>query len=1256
MSDLAMGFQSLPLEYQRVICLAQDRHTMTITPLQELSGGWSGAVIYLVSVSPHDTRRVEHVILKLDRTRTSSHADEVTRHTRAMSNAPPEFTRDHIAALAFDRVEHDGAIAIFYRIAGQSLRDYRPLSSYRRQSQLKTIFSATNTFLLAEWNVNLAFEQAVHPQRLLERWLSFRLKPGGNIDSFFERVHVDPDTPGFLISGEVFRNPLVYARNIDRWGTARPIDIVTGFLHGDLNTNNILVKFADDNELLEGYYLIDFALFKEQMPLFYDQRYLEMSYLLLAMSQVSFASCMALITRLAEADILEPHQAPIEMAGACAVIGAARSAFAAWVNENHPSLHDDLWGQYWLAGVAVGLSYCHKAGPSDEHRLAGLIYAAANLRRYAALFDLPAPAEVRQLYDERQFNGAPQGSVGPGSSAVASRHNLPAQPTPFIGRQAEVKAVQDLLLRERVRLVTLTGPGGVGKTRLALEAAAELIDRFADGVYFIDLAALREVESVLAAIARTIGLRETSDRPLLDALKGQLQTQRMLLLLDNVEQVTAAAPTLGELLRACPQLALLTTSREALHMRGEHVVPVPPLALPRADLKQPALEQLTRSEAVQLFVERARAVKPDFQLTNENAAAVAEICVRLDGLPLAIELATARMSLFSPQTLLERMGSRLKLLRGGARDLPARQQTLRDTIDWSYELLNLGEQRLFALLSVFLGCTFEAVEVVASAIKRLDETEVDVLEGLASLVDKSLIRQVDQGTGEPRLLMLETIREYAAERLEAAPQFSAAARQAHASYFADFTRRQWERMTGDRREAAFGALEADIENVRAAWRYWVAQGDLEQLGKCTDGLWLFYDARGWYHATVDLTADLLNVLAATPSTPDRAQQEIMLQTSLARALMAIKGYTPEVEAAYTRALELCQGQGEIPQLLPVLRGLASFYLMVGELEKGAQMGAEILRLAERRDDASMRVEGHLVLGSCLFSSDLRVGLSHLEKAIALYDPDQHRARRFRIGNNPGVACFTTSALVLWMLGFPDRALERADEAVALANRLNHPFSMAYALFHTGVLHLWRRELELVQRRAQAALEIAEEHGFQIWRALAICLQGAALAGMGRAEEGLLQLNRGIGLYQELKTPPIFWPLLLAIRAGVYAQAGRAAEGVILLDDVLERAGQQASDPMTADLYRLKGELLLALAPENPAEAEPWFRQALAIGQQRQASMLELRAAISLSRVWRAQGKAEQGRGLLSDAYGKLTEGFTTADLQEARALLADLSS
>jgi predicted ATPase len=1251
---LSPDFGSLPPEYQRLLRLAKEKHHLDVVPLQALAGGQTGALLYLVSVCVGDFRHVQHFVVKFDRLNERAKPTEIERHRLALSQAPTVFAEQNMAKLAHE-VEHEGATALFYTIAGQSLQRFRTLASHERQSRLQALFGATGDHLLRDWNAEAAFEQALHPQKLLEKWLGYRLKPDGHIGSFLKDVFlIDPHTEGFLVQGQIFPNPLSYGSDPGRWKDARPIDVLTGFQHGDLNIGNILARFADDSEQLTGYFLIDFALYKPRMPLLYDLCYLELSYLIRELDRASLQRWVSLVSHYSSRDIPNPKDVPAELAGACAVITAGRESFEGWLQEAHPSLSDDLWGQFWLAAVAAGLNFCNKTALSTEARLAGLIYAAVHLKRYCAQFGVPLPGEVRLLYDASKWGErAPIDKPAPASPL--RRSNLPAEPTPLIGRRAEVAAVTDLLNRENVRLVTLTGPGGTGKTRLAVQAAADAIDRFEDGVFFVDLAPVREPQAVLATIARVVGVRETSSRPLLDELKQELRAQNALLLLDNFEQVTAVATTVAELVRDCSRLKLLVTSREALRVRGEHVFPVPPMGLPRADLKLPSLEQLTQYEAIQLFVERAQAVKADFKLTNENASAVAQICSRLDGLPLAIELATARIGLFSPQALLERVGSRLRLLRGGARDLPVRQQTLRDTIDWSYELLDGGEQRLFALLSVFPGCTFEAVDAVASRVKRREET-VDTLNGLASLVDKSLIRRADHGDGEPRLLMLETIREYAGERLEEDIEFSAAARSAHATYFADFTQRQWERLTGNEREAALSEMESDIENVRTAWRYWVGERNLEQLRKLADCLGLLYDARGWYHAMVDLTADLLNVLASTPSTPERAQQEIMLQISLARALMAIKGCTAEVEAAYTRALELCQGQGEIPQLFPVLRGLSSFYIYVGDFEKGARMGEQILSLAERHDDVSMRVEGHLVLGYNLaFLRDLGSGLDHLEKGIANYDPDRDRSRRFRLGNNPGVACFTTSALVLWMLGFPDRALKRANEAVALANRLNHPFSLAYALFHTGLLHLWRREADLVQERAQAVLDLAEKHEFQIWRAVATCLHGAALAGKGWTEEGLIQSNRGMELYQGLKTPPVFWPILLLIQAGAYGQAGRPAEGLIPLDQAMDIVGQRSGSPLSSQLCRLKGDLLLALSPENPAEAEPWFQQALEIAQERRARILELRAAMSLSRLWREQGKPEQGRRLLSDAYGKLTEGFTTADLKEATALLADLA-
>ncbi|MFQ5796576.1 MAG: tetratricopeptide repeat protein [Candidatus Bipolaricaulia bacterium] len=295
--------------------------------------------------------------------------------------------------------------------------------------------------------------------------------------------------------------------------------------------------------------------------------------------------------------------------------------------------------------------------------------------------------------------------------------------------------------------------------------AEDLIEHFEDGVYFVDLAPLSDPELVISAIAQTLSVKEFGDRPLIDILKGYLQDKQMLLLLDNFEPVVTAAPQVVELLATSPRLKVLVTSREPCHVGGEHMFSVPPLTLPEPGLKPPlSIEHLTQCESVRLFIERALAVKSDFAVTHENAPTIAEICIRLDGLPLAIELAATRINLLSPQALLERLGSWLKLLTGGARDLPARQQTLRATIDWSYDLLDDGEQMLFERLSVFVGgCTLEAAEAVCIGSGDLEE----VLNRLASLVDKNLIQQKEQADGTPRFLMLETIREYGLERLKA---------------------------------------------------------------------------------------------------------------------------------------------------------------------------------------------------------------------------------------------------------------------------------------------------------------------------------------------------------------------------------------------------------------------------------------------------------------------------------------------------------
>jgi predicted ATPase len=721
----------------------------------------------------------------------------------------------------------------------------------------------------------------------------------------------------------------------------------------------------------------------------------------------------------------------------------------------------------------------------------------------------------------------------------------------------------------------------------------------------------------------------------------------VLLILDNFEQVTVAAPTMAELLKDCGRLKLLVTSREALHLSGEHLFAVPPLALPVGVAAHARAEELAGYEAIQLFLERARAVRPDFRLTDENAAAVAEICLRLDGLPLALELAAARVNLFSPEALRDRLDDSLQLLRGGARDMPVRQQTLRATIEWSYELLDPGEQRLFELLAAFSGATMEAVEAVADSVNGRGETQIDTLDGLASLIDKSLVRQADPGNGEAQLVMLATIREYAAERLRERPEFDAAARLAHAAYFADFAHREWEGMTADRREAALAVLTANAENLRLAWRLWLSERDLGQLNKLIDALWLVYESQGRHHENAELVREMLDVLSSAPATRDSAIQELTLRTSLARAMMALHGFTDDVEEEFRRALELFEGEREVPQLFPVLRALAGMHIYRAEFDRALERGQEILRLADAQDDQSIRVDGHLMVGTGLaFTSDIDGGLEHLESGIKCFESQRHRSHRFQLGANPGIACYMTAALVLWLRGFPDRAVARAHRAVTLATELRHPFTMGYALYHTSFLHLFREEPEPMRDRAIGALDVADEYELPIWRALGTVLLGAARTDLGQFDEGLNEIRNGIAQYQGLRSPPVFWPLLLYVRARACGRAGRSAEALDFIDQAIDLSGGAGTLPPI--FYVMKGDLLLA--QDDAAGAESWYRQGFDHAAEEGTRTLRLRAAVGLCRAQKREGGGA-ARELLRATYAEFTEGFATPDLVEAAALL-----
>jgi predicted ATPase len=458
------------------------------------------------------------------------------------------------------------------------------------------------------------------------------------------------------------------------------------------------------------------------------------------------------------------------------------------------------------------------------------------------LRDLPGPLRIYQLLGDGLRVDFP-----PLRTPHNRPTNLPAPTTTFIGRATELAEVGQLLARNEVRLLTLTGPGGSGKTRLALQVAASVVDKFDNGVFVVQLAPVRDWELVVSTIAQTLGLREQSHEAVVEALADYLRERRLLLVLDNLEQVIPVAPVLAGLLADSPDLKVIATSRAPLHLSGEHIYAVRPLAL---------------EESVQLFADRAQAAVPEFAVTDENEDTVAEICRRLEGLPLAIELAAPRVRTLRPPALLRRLEERLSLLTGGPQDFDERQRTLRGAIEWSYDLLLAREQTLFTRLGTFVGgCRLNAAQAVCDPDRALYEA---LLDGLDSLAEKSLLHLRTDSDGEPRFWMLESIREFALEKLESAGELDAARRR-HMNWFAelaDYLDAEWR---AGAQPASIARLEDDYPNVRAAVDRAREDPDGELLLRLATTLWPFWATRGYVAEGLRTLEEALQLAGRRPA-------------------------------------------------------------------------------------------------------------------------------------------------------------------------------------------------------------------------------------------------------------------------------------------------------------------------------------------------------------------------------------------------------
>ncbi len=709
-------------------------------------------------------------------------------------------------------------------------------------------------------------------------------------------------------------------------------------------------------------------------------------------------------------------------------------------------------------------------------------------------------------------------------------NNLPIQFTPFIGREQEVSAVQHLLQRESVRLLTLTGPGGTGKTRMALQVAAELSEVFLDGVFFVNLAPISDPALVVPTIAQTLHIKEVADQALLDLVNAFLREKQVLLLLDNFEQVVGAGVHVATLLAACPQLKVLVTSREVLHVRGEQEFAVPPLSLPDPQ-RLPDLLALSQYEAVALFIQRAQAARPQFEVTTANAPAVAEICVRLDGLPLAIELAAARLKMLPPQVLLARLGQRLTVLTSGAWDVPARQQTLRNTIAWSYQLLAEHEQQLFQRLSIFVGgCTLEAAEVVCAPGGDGDATG-SVFEGVASLIDKSLLRQSELEGEEPRLLMLETIREYGLECLAKSGALEET-RHAHATYYLHLAEQAEPQLRNAQQAVWLARLEAEHDNLRAALRWLREHGEREMALRLGGALWHFWMIRGhWNEGRTELS----QALAAREGVAAAVRAKAL---NGAGVLMGNQGDHEQAMALCEESLALFRELGDTPGTALSLLWLGAIGWVTGDLARSRSRLEEALALFRVVDDTwGIAISLEKLASVAVEQGEYSRARFLVEESLALYR---------EVGDKRGIAnaLFVWARMLFWSAGDLERARALLEESLVLSREVGDKGIESFGEFLLGMVAFFQGEYSRARFLLEESLALSKKMGYQRFIALGLFGLGSVAFVQGDSVTAYALLEESLALFRKIDDQSMMVYCLENLAVVVVAQ-GQLTWGVRL---------------------------------------------------------------------------------------------------------------
>ena len=841
-----------------------------------------------------------------------------------------------------------------------------------------------------------------------------------------------------------------------------------------------------------------------------------------------------------------------------------------------------------------------------------------------------------------QFAGEMRAAASRAPSAPVT--TLPEPVSELIGRQASVREVVGLVTSRR--LMTLIGAGGIGKTRLALEVARQLLPGFTDGVGLAELGPLTDPHLVAGTVAGALRLTPAGGIASVENVAAALAGRQALVVLDNCEHMLEAAAHMAEaLLRASPGVCVLATSREPLRAAAEYVYRVPSLDVPDEDTVN--LDDVLQYGAVKLFVARAQAAEPRFVLDSRHAAAAASICRHLDGSPLAIELAAARIAAFGVDGVASRLGDRLRLLTGGSRTALPRQQTLRATLDWSHDFLTKPERVILRRLAVLAGSF--SLNAAAAIVADEELAEGDVVESVANLVAKSLVA-VDLSGAVAAYRLLETTRAYAAEKLAESGEVERFRRR-HAEYHRNLVERahaEWQSQPTAEWLALHGPALDDVR-VALDWAF-APEGDAAlgvALTIAAVPLWFQLSRLGECRARVE------RALSSLMPTDRDARRELSLQAALGWSLMYTTGPARETGAAWATALQLAVGLEDSDYQLRALWGLWAGHVNNGEFRQALQLAERFGTVATKASDPADALIGERMMGAALhFLGEQTRARGHIERMLERYVGPANRSDVIRFQFDQRVTARITLSRVLWLQGFADQAMRTVQEAVDDALALQHGLSLCNLLGQAACpLAIATGDLAAADRYTAMLAHHAGRHGADVWQTYGRCFKGMVSIKRGELDVGVSTLSAGVGELRSARFVQYYTAFLATLAEGL-AGTGETGRGLAVLDEALAQSEKAEERWILAELLRLKGELaLLQNAPKAMAVAEDHFQQSLELARRQGALAWELRTATSLARLRQRQRKTSEARTLLAAVYGRFTEGFDTTDLVAANAAL-----